>query len=94
MTKAVVTSLIWTGINCLLLYTVFYLDHRNPDSIPYLLLSIPVGLINCASIINSFYRLRKFDRIQLIYSIFGILNGFIFLYVLNQLHSLSGAMTN
>jgi putative flippase GtrA len=75
MTKAVVTSLIWTGINCLLLYTVFYLDHRNPDSIPYLLLSIPVGLINCASI-------------------FGILNGFIFLYVLNQLHSLSGAMTN
>ena len=91
---AIIRSVSWTLLNIGAIQVVKYGDSSNWSEWSLGLLTIPVGIINCAVLIHSVYRLRKPSRIQIIYSLTGFLNTIYFFMSWNKLAVLSGAMTN
>lgn len=90
-----IRCLIWSGINTGLLLLIRFLDHNFLVSETVLsVILIPVGLINCAVLIYGFYNLGRFNRNNLLISIFTTSNFLLFLSILNNLYSQAGPILN
>jgi|GEM_PF-5360404 len=96
-TKALIYVLIrisiWSGINWSILLTIRYFDHNFVFSENVLsIILIPVGLIECASVIAGCSKLKLVHWRSYLLGLGAILNFLFFLYILNSLYSQAGSL--
>ena len=96
-TKALINVLIrigiWSGINLGILFTIRYFDHNFIFSETVItILLIPVGLIECASVIAGCGKFKTIHWKSYLLGLSAILNFLLFLYILNSLYSQAGSL--
>jgi len=84
---------VWSGINLIVLLTIRHLDHNfvlSENALSIIL--IPVGLIECAVVINGCAKLKTIHWKSYLLGLGAILNFLLFLYILNSLYSQAGTL--